>query len=108
MKHFAMITMLAALVLAGCAKKAVGTNPTDMTAAAHRKECAKHKDIAAAADQRAKEAARSPYPKARFPAQDEAKREAGIADQHAAAARTVDQIVVAEGGTRPAPDPACE
>lgn len=108
MKHLTTITILTTLSLVGCAKKAPGTSPADMTAAAHRNECAKHRQAAAAADQRAKEAGKSEYPKARYPAQDEAKRETNIADQHARAAQTVDQIVVAEGGTRPAPEPACE
>ncbi|MGE0396483.1 MAG: hypothetical protein AB7T06_07185 [Kofleriaceae bacterium] len=108
MKHLMMITMLATLAFAGCAKKAPGTNPTDMTAANHRRECTEHKQAAAAADQRAQEASRSKYPKAKYPAQDEAKRENEIADQHAQAAKTADETVVAEGGTPPAHDPACD
>ena len=107
MKHTMMITILATIALAGCAKKAPGTNPTDMTAAAHRNECSDHRQNAAAADQRAQEASRSKYPKARYPAQDEAKRENEIADQHAEAAKKAEPTVVAEGGT-PTDDPSCD
>jgi hypothetical protein len=108
MKHLMTITMLTTLALSGCAKKAPGTNPTDMTAAGHRRECAEHRQTAAVANERAEEASKSEYPKAKYPAQDEAKRENKIADEHAEAAQTVDKIVVAEGGTPSAPDPACE
>lgn len=79
-----------------------------MTAANHRRECTEHKQAAAAADQRAQEAGQSKYPKARYPAQDEAKRENEIADQHAEAAKEADGTAVAEGGTPPAHDPACD
>jgi hypothetical protein len=108
MKHLLMITMLATLGFSGCAKKAPGTNPTDMTAAGHRRECAKHRENATAANQRAAEASTSEFPKAKYPAQEEAKKENEIANQHADAAHTVDKIVVAEGGQQPAADPACE
>lgn len=108
MKHLLMITMLATLGLSGCAKKAPGTHPTDMTAAGHRRECVKHRENATAANQRADEASKSEFPKAKYPAQDEAKRENAVADQHADAAKTVDKIVVAEGGQQPAPEPGCE
>lgn len=74
----------------------------------HRRECAKHRENATAANQRAAEASTSEFPKAKYPAQEEAKKENEIANQHADAAHTVDKIVVAEGGQQPAADPACE
>lgn len=86
MKYLAAILLTLGSTIA-CAKQ---VRPGDMSAAAHRRECASHKQAAADAQLKADQAARTEYPKARYPHLEDVKRETRIAEQHASAVKQLE------------------
>lgn len=91
MNRVILAALLSALTLAACAKtKAPGTNPSDMTAAQHQEACAKHKKMAEAEADRAKEADGG---KGTYTAEQRSDEHADVAKQHEDAAKQVDPKV---------------
>jgi hypothetical protein len=98
MTRLIVVLLSLAAGLAACTKtKAAGTNPSDMTAAEHRQECAKHKQIADAYRKQEKE-------KFTHTAHYRREEHEEAAKQHAEAAKEAEAVVAKEQGLPPPED----